>query len=487
MLTPSQLTEIPKSVVAIYSELENQIITDIARRIAKANYITASAEWQIYRAQELGKSYQQVIREVARLTAKAEKEVERLFRDSAITALQYDDAIYNEAFRQGLSDARPLPLVRSPQMVALLQAGVTQTKGLLKNFTQTTAINAQRQLGEALDLAHMQIVSGAFTPQHAIRNAVRAIADSGIKAFNYNSGHTDQVDVAVRRAVVTGVNQNTSKLQLARADEMGCDLVEVSSHFGARPSHAEWQGRIFSRSGTHARYPDFVSSTGYGSGDGLCGWNCRHSFYAYYEGLSSPSFTRYDKESNDKAYEQSQQQRKLERDVRKEKRRCVAYNAAGDTEMFNKYAVQLKAKEQHLKDFLVKTGRYRDKDRESVMGFGHSASSKAVWANKKALDNFSKSGIIKTNKQFGKKIGKHAADYGLDPSKPEDRLKMSDIIDDIVKNKSEVRIGNWRGQQDEVNFYIKGDDVVIAKDNGEFITILKGGVTNARVKNARKQ
>ncbi|UPA28937.1 minor capsid protein [Terrisporobacter glycolicus] len=95
--------------------------------------------------------------------------------------------------------------------------------------------------------------------------------------------------------------------------------------------------------------------------------------------------------------------------------------------------------------------------------------------------------INKSGKQFGKKIGKHAIDYGLDPSNPNDRSKMNDIIDNIVKNSSEQRIGDWRGQNEEVLFFIKENDVVVSKQDGEFVTILKGGIENARVKNARKR
>lgn len=95
--------------------------------------------------------------------------------------------------------------------------------------------------------------------------------------------------------------------------------------------------------------------------------------------------------------------------------------------------------------------------------------------------------INKSGKQFGKKIGKHAIDYGLDPGNPKDRIKMNDIIDNVVKNHSEQRIGDWRGQSEEVLFFIKGEDVVVSKQDGEFVTILKGGIENARVKNARKR
>ena len=105
----------------------------------------------------------------------------------------------------------------------------------------------------------------------------------------------------------------------------------------------------------------------------------------------------------------------------------------------------------------------------------------------KTVENTGKSGIIKTDKQFGKKIGKHASDYGFDPGKAEDRRKMLAIIDDICDSAEEVAHGNWRGQEGSVKFYIKGEDVVVTTEDDVFITILKGGITNARIKNARRK
>jgi hypothetical protein len=90
-------------------------------------------------------------------------------------------------------------------------------------------------------------------------------------------------------------------------------------------------------------------------------------------------------------------------------------------------------------------------------------------------------------KQFGKKVGKHARDYGLDPSKVEDRAIFQSIISDIKEHFDEARIGYWRGQSEDVLFYIKGEDVVITNQQGEFISILKGGIHNERVKNARNR
>lgn len=103
------------------------------------------------------------------------------------------------------------------------------------------------------------------------------------------------------------------------------------------------------------------------------------------------------------------------------------------------------------------------------------------------VENTEKSGIIKTDRQFGKKVGKHAMDYGLDPSSSAGRKQMHSIIDSIYREADAIAYGSWRGQVDPVKFYIKGEDVVVATENDVFITILKGGASNARVKNARRR
>jgi len=131
----------------------------------------------------------------------------------------------------------------------------------------STAVDAQHAFIEAADLAYLQVTSGAFDYISAIRNAVTGLAERGLETVVF-PGRRDALDVAVRRAVLTGVAQTTGELQLHRADEMGCDLVETSAHVGARPSHAVWQGRVFSRSGKSDQYPGFVESTGYGTPGG---------------------------------------------------------------------------------------------------------------------------------------------------------------------------------------------------------------------------
>jgi len=136
---------------------------------------------------------------------------------------------------------------------------------------------------DALDLAQMQVSTGVFDYNTAVRNAVKSLTASGLRFVDYEAGHVNHADVAVRRAVLTGVSQMTGKISEHNAAELETDLVEVTAHAGARHDHAEWQGRWYSLSGKSKKYPSLVGVTGYGMGAGLKGWNCRHDFYPVLE------------------------------------------------------------------------------------------------------------------------------------------------------------------------------------------------------------
>ena len=239
------------------------------------------------------------------------------------------------------------------------------------------------------------MTTGAFDYKTAVKRCVDSLAEE-MPFVTYPGGHTDTLEVAARRAILTGVNQTAGKLQIARMDEMGCRFVETTAHGGARPSHAAWQGQRFHRGGAvdykGRHYPDFEAATGYGTGEGLCGWNCRHSFYACYPELGdSPAWTREALAALDRrdipwkgkkytAYEISQMQRARERNVRRWKKRYLAQDAAGlDT---TESAVRLKAARQSLANFARATGGRVDTARTGVPKFGRSEGSKAAWAAK---------------------------------------------------------------------------------------------------------
>lgn len=393
MLKPEYLMQAADPVVEIYSQVELDILADIARRIVKTGYFTDTAQWQLRKAKEFGYLQGDVNGILSKATGLSRKEVQKLMTAAGSKSLAFDDAIYKAA---GMS---PVAVSQSPALMAMLLQGVDTTMALIGNYTKTTAKVSTVAFNSILDRAYIQIISGAFDPTTAIKRAIRELATSGIEKIAYPSGATSSIETAVRRAVTTGVNQSVSKLQLLRAEEMGCELVETSSHAGARPSHAEWQGKVFCIKGHHKRYGDFYRETGYGTGEGLCGWNCYHSFYPYFEGLSTPSFSRDPSSdagrTNGDDYELQQKQRYYERKIREAKKECstidAAMNSATNDELkkelygdFQKASVKLKQREARLSEFIDETGRTRLRDREWTGAWNRSTSSKAVWANKKA-------------------------------------------------------------------------------------------------------
>ena len=379
MLTPDQLEALPRRFVQLWQQVEDDILQDIARRMKSLGVLdplTPTAIWQALRLAETRAVRSNTVATLARYTGKSRAEIKRLLETAGAQTLAADDAVYTAA---GLD---PPPINQSPALLNLLNAGYRQTCGTWQNLTATTANTVTGAFEDRLSRAWGLISTGALDYNTAIRRTVGDLADT-IPYITYPSGHTDTLEVAARRAVLTGVNQTCAKLQLARMEEMDCEFVEVTAHEGARPTHAVWQGRVYHRGGAVVqdgeRYEDFEAATGYGTGPGLCGWNCRHNFYPFYPGISVRNYTDERLAELDARnipyggglytrYEITQMQRALERRVRKYKRRYLAETAAGVDA--NQSAAKLKAARQQLSAFLAETGERLDGARTEMPGFG---------------------------------------------------------------------------------------------------------------------
>lgn len=377
MLTLRQLDDLPDSIVDIITATEREIINDMARRIAKMGAITDTAQWQLYRLEALGAERDYIMHRLNRALNMSEHELIRLFDEAATRSLAIDDAIYRAA------GYNPQPLADNAYMQQLIRAGLIKTLTEYRNLTLTTAATAAQQFENTLDLAYHKVTSGGFTYQQAIRDGIRSLTMKGIASIRYPTGWVDYLDVAFRRATLTGVNQTAAELQLRRMDEMGVDLIETTAHHGARTApgpgpdnHAWWQGRWFSRSRRPSKYPDFYEQTGYGTGPGLCGWNCRHSFFPVIEGLSDRAYSLDQlRQLNARTvtldgkkmslYDATQQQRCIERKIRRWKREESAMSAAG----LDSSTAKTKVREWQAaqRDFIDQTGLTRDYFRERAV------------------------------------------------------------------------------------------------------------------------
>ena len=366
MLTFQQLEDAGEAVVRIMAKTEQTILNDMARRIARMGGVSMATFWQAERLEILGTQQKTIIRVLSNSLYITEQRLIELFDEAATRTLGQEYSSYHAR------EYKPIPLAENWELQQIIRAGLVKTLGTFQNLTLTTANTATLQFERALDHAHQLMASGGYSYQQAIREGVRSLAKDGIESIRYPTGHVDRLDTAFRRAAITGINQTAAEVQLENMRQLGLDLVETTAHPGARPDHAIWQGQVFSVSGTHEKYPDFKTETGYGTGSGLCGWNCRHSFFGFLEG-SDPAYTAeklreynnkqvtYNKKTMD-LYDATQQQRYIERQIRRWKREGSAFDAAG---LDNK-AARAKVHEWQAtqRDFIKQTGLTRDYFRE---------------------------------------------------------------------------------------------------------------------------
>lgn len=401
MLTPRQLQKIPVELVETYQSLEDFIIEDICRRIAKAG-MTDTVKWQYIRAQEFGMANKTIKKKIAETLKISEKQVNKIFKNAGAMSLKSDNELYEQA------KLTPFHLESSLELKAYMMAAIKQTKKEMKNMCHSlgfvdnignkkVAKSLSKSYIASLDLANMQVSSGVLDYQTAVRQAVKKLARSGVSFIDYESGWHNRLDVAVRRAVISGVNQMnrqmtdyTMDISIKKDDQ----YVEVTAHMGARPSHAEWQGRVYKVEGSTVEYPNLYEVTGLGTVEGLCGANCRHSYFPFIPGISVRAYTEKSLKEIDgepktykgrtyTAYEASQEQRKMERQIRQTKREIIGYNAAGLKDDFTNASIKLQQQKKEYKEFSSAMDIRQKKERQQVVEYGKSIAQKSVWASKK--------------------------------------------------------------------------------------------------------
>lgn len=371
-LNPTLLNSLPNTLVDMYGLVEIDILTDMARRISTYDYFIPAALHQNQKLQELGMTQEMIIKHLSALTGQTQAEIVSLLSDASAEAIEDDVEYYTRA------DVYKPDKVNTEALHAQLNSGLLQTQDAFFNITRTTANTASKQFERALDRAWTQINVGGMDYNTAIKNAITDLANDGIGSIEYKSGRIDNIEVAVRRAVVTGANQTAMRTQEVLADELEVDLVEVTAHGGARPEHAKWQGKVYSRNGRvtidGVTYEDLEKATRYGHGDGLGGWNCRHNFHPYVPGTSRTWDDKALEKLEEKKveyngekyteYEASQIQRSIEREIRKQKRTVAALEAAGQDSSAERS--KLRQAQKGYTDFTDQTGMKKQTARTQI-------------------------------------------------------------------------------------------------------------------------
>ena len=351
MLTPEYLYRITEGAEDIASQLHANIMQKIIERMmirigrGEDYLLTATDKWQIEVLQDAGYLLEDIQKEIADKTNKQAKEIREAMKNAGVQTLQWDDKVYRAA---GLS---PVPLLQSPALMRIMQRNYEATAGEWRNFTRTTANEAQRLFINQIDNAYNMVVSGAVSYTEAVRDVINDVSEVGMKV-NYPSGYKMSIESATMMIVRTGISQAAAEVSLERMKEMDWDIILVSAHLGARTgdggmnpgNHLWWQGQFYSRTGRTKEYPDFKATTGYGTGEGLCGWNCRHSFGPG-DGINNPFA---DKDiayaDNYKIEKMQQRQRMLERRIRDTKRKVQNMQTAVDNCKDEKLKFELQQK-----------------------------------------------------------------------------------------------------------------------------------------------
>lgn len=337
MLEPEYLRRVSEGSEQIASSLHDYIIRQIIRRImlrigkGEEYLLTSSDVWRIKTLQESGYLLEDITAEIGKYTKRQKKEIKAAMEEAGIKALEADNKVYQAA---GLS---PEPLTQSPALIRLMERNMLVTVNEWTNYTRTTAQVAQALYIAECDIAYNKVMTGAVSYTQAVREAVDTIVKDGV-VVRYPTGHKDTIETATARAVRTGIAQATGDICLKRMEEMDWDIVLVSAHVGARTgdggqnpgNHAWWQGQYFSRTGKDKRFPDFKESTGYGTIEGLCGVNCRHSFGSGTGEAKDNPYKELMTADNYRVEQAEKRQRELERRIRKTKRAVMGLQEAVD-------------------------------------------------------------------------------------------------------------------------------------------------------------
>ena len=373
--TPEILDALPEELADLYRNLEDTLLIEICSRLKAKDQFNEVTVQDIRALRSHGIPLKDIEKAIRKATGISEKKLKELL----------DDVV--ERNQKYYTDIIDLAHLTQPETLLSIEdtwAIYEQPRQEMRNITRSMGflVDGGRKMLPpakayqwALDNAEMQVQSGAISYNQAIRSAVRQLAQSGLKIVDYESGHRDQIDVAARRAVMTGVSQLCAKYTEQSADYLNTPYFEVSAHAGARDkpgkspwsSHKAWQGRVYSvRAGDI--YPNIYDVCGLGAVDGLEGANCRHRRYPWVEGIMERTYTdeqlahiddglgcTYDGKSYT-AYEATQMQRRLERQIRATKLLKIGNKASGLDDEARAANIKLRRLNKKYREFSAAAG-----------------------------------------------------------------------------------------------------------------------------------
>ncbi len=385
MLTSGEIEAVSMSMDNSLKNLEMRIMEDIVRRIKINSEITRSADWQITRLLQLGISMKEIEGYIKDTLDFSDDDMQEMYSNIISSGYARDKKLYEAV------GAELIPFEQNHELQQLVSAVASQTNLTLKNITQSLGFAVRQPDGKlkfiklaeyyqkTLDNAMLDITSGAFDYNTVLKRIVKEIANSGLRTVDYATGWSNRVDVAARRAVMTGMSQITAKINEDNAEALDTDMFEVTWHGGARPEHQVWQGRWYTRK-------QLETVCGLGTVTGLCGANCYHDYYPVIPGVSEPAYTENELEElnakentpieyNGKQYtkyEALQRQRRLETTMRAQRQeiKLLKEGGASEDDLINVRARYRGTSHEYAK-FSQAMGLPQQRERVNIDGLGN--------------------------------------------------------------------------------------------------------------------
>ncbi len=478
-MTKLEAMALSEGLTRLVVGMESDLIQNIAVFLASGQAETSAALWKIKKLAELGaltKRNKQTIAEYAEI----QPEMQQITLEAAaIKAIEQVEPGFRQLVKEGiLNDAAEMPM--SDTMARVIKALGKQAKSDL-NLVNTTMLYkakkaAEKVINDTAELANKQefldslnkaagkVVTGIESRQAAMRQCIGEMTEKGIPAFTDKLGREWSPEAYTNMCIRTTVAKTATETQMERMNDYGVNLVAVSSHIGARPLCAPYQGRIFDRNNgsgyttdlndNKIRYEPW-SSTSYGKPAGLLGINCGHQIYPFIPGINVQRYFHYDEAENAEQYKKVQKQRQLEREVRAAKRECTALDTVGDKAGFDEAAVRLKEKQKKLQDYCSSNGLTYKPDRTATPGYGKSEAAKVTASYKKAME---------LEKECQKLIGITTSD-GITVTNVskhiKERMREREISVNDIKNALTIPLDTGKIRTDDTQQYI-GEKATVA-------------------------
>lgn len=477
MFTPTEIEALPSAMEQLYRSLQLNIMSDLTERLkANGEEITSAADWQINRLYELGVSKDEIDSLIQSTLNVSDDEIDRIYDEVVKSGYARNEELYTSKGKEYI------PYAENKQLQQLVKAVKNQTKSEYRNITGSLGFavrNADNTLSftpladfyqRTLDNGLMQIASGAVDYNAVLKKAVKAMTDSGLRTVDYASGWSNRVDVAARRALMTGFNQVVAKVNEDNAEQLGTEYFEVSYHRGARPTHQVWQGRVYSKK-------ELETVCGLGTVTGLCGANCYHSYSPFIKGIDTPTYSKEEldrmneeentpKEYNGRqytAYEAQQRQRQLETAMRADRQKIelLTQGGADDDTITGAKAKYFQRQDEYVK-FSKAMGLPEQWERITVDGknaLGSKLPKKAESVNKITAESVAKSGESGIIKEKSKKPITPITDKAISciPKVDIEGYTEEQCLEIQKQHKELLKISKEQNDNKEVAFVLKND------------------------------